>query len=726
MRIGTGFLLLTFLISCTTTVPRVPRSTHAQPAPPDAPPAPSTLPLDSDLDFRMLLSAAHYHGKTWPAAERDRLEKWIRKEMGARITRGQDNDAYTLWLPYAQWMLAGHAVPSPEFIDLSVKLLASYQKMGSASRTIQIVHFLDLFAQRSVPNRDRILWGMLELERIRMAQCRFESEEHPERCLAQSELEGGLYKGIAPRQVPDWLSLLQEVSFSLWQVPAQTPFLQVPAWLQGASKGLRLHGADRWFGLCLFTQSCFTKPDAAAREAMAKLNPFLHDAWMNLISDKPEPAQLEALSLYVHTQLGPAFSGRVCELAPAKLKGTPQMALCTQRQFGRLEYSLTQRRLLVDQLTHTPYARELWDELFQVTVSRFYHFVEREHLTLAREEYAYLQHLVKLMDARWPSDAHQSALTVQSVAIVDLYMLRGEIDLARAICETTFARTQDPRILLSWFRLEFWTGQYARAVELMEKLRVLAKDSVDRQYYFMKVARYHAVALDRLGEGEKAGQLRFEAAHFFRKLFEYINDPEVRTEVVVDIGKLYFDSGNAANGLQLFQAALTRSPTCDVIGTILQTLVTYEQVDAAFDVYHTLMDHDSCRSNRRLYSSIWMRFFGLRFAVTDERMERVNQYLDAFTGDPWMQDLAAFTRERLPSAKLIAKAQNSGQKAEALYYSGIAAWSHGDTKTAFELFRQVLDLRIVNYTEHEFSFWHLELQRRKPPEPAKNEFEFNR
>jgi len=508
-------------------------------------------------------------------------------------------------------------------------------------------------------------------------------------------------------------------------VPANTSFSQVPAWLAGASKGLRLHGADRWFGMCLFTQDCFAKPETGVRDAMAKLNPFLHDAWMNLISDKPDPAQLEALSLYVNTQLGPAFSGRICELTAKRFAGNAQTALCTQRQFGRLEYSLIQRRVLFEQIALTPFVRELWDELFQVTVSRFYHFVEREHLTLAKQEYGYLVHLVKLMDARWPSDAHQSALTVQSLAIVDLYMLRGEIDLARSICEKTFARTQDPRLLLSWFRIEFWTGQYAKAVELMDKLRTLAKDSVSTQYYFMKVARYHAVALERLGENEKAAQLRMEAVHFFRKLFEFINDPELRTEVVVDIGKLYFDSGNAANGLQLFQAALTRSPTCDVIGSILQTLVTYEQVDAAFDVYHTLMDHDSCRSNRRLYSSVWMRFFGLRFAVTDERMERVNQYLDAFTGDPWMMDLAAFARDRLTPAKLAAKAQNSGQKAEALYYGGIAAWSHGDTKTAFELFRQVLDLRIVNYTEHEFSFWHIELQKRRPPEPEKD-FEFPR
>ncbi|MBU1410541.1 hypothetical protein KKC22_03395 [Myxococcota bacterium] len=725
MRIVSGLVLLTFLISCTTTVSRTPRSTTAQQKLPDAPPTPAELPLESDLDFRMMLSAAHFHGKTWPESGHRRLESWIRKEIGARLARNQENEAFTLWLPYAQWLQTGHATPTPEFMQLTSKLMDAYQKMGSATRTLQIIHFLDQYAPDTIPNRSRILWGILELERVRIEQCRFESEEHPERCIAQSELEGDLYKGVPPQQAPGWLPLLQEISFSLWQVPGGTTFLQVPTWLAGASEGLRLHGADRWFAMCLFTPDCFAKPGPDVRAAMAKLNPFLYDAWMNLLSTKPDPSLLEALSLYVQTQLGSGFSGRVCELTAKSFPGHPQTALCNQRQFGRLEYSLLQRRVLVEQIARTPFVRELWDELFQVTVSRFYHLVEREHLTLARQEYSYLQHLVKLMDIRWPSDAHQSALTVQSVAIVDLYMLRGEIDLARSTCESTFARTQDPRILLSWFRLEFWTGQYAKAVELMEKLRALSKESVSTQYYFMKMARYHAVALDRLGEGEKAGQLRAEAAHFFRKLFEFINDPELRTEVVVDIGKLYFDSANAENGLQLFQAALTRSPTCDVIGAILQTLIIYEQVDAAFDVYHTLMDHDTCRSNRRLYSSIWMRFFGLRFAVTDERMERVNQYLDAYSGDSWSNDLAAFARDRLSSAKLISKAGNSGQKSEALYYSGIAAWSHGDTKTAFELFRQVLDLRIVNYTEHEFSFWHIERQLRRPPEPEK-EFEFPR
>ncbi len=686
--------------------------------------SPVRLPLDSDLDYRMLLSAAHLHGKAWPADEVARTDAWLRAQLTALLIRGKDADAYELWLPWAQWLQAGYGAPSPEFLRQTVRLLDLSSRRGAAARTLQIVHFLDRFAPAEVPNRDRILWGILELEKVRLTQCMFETEDDPGRCLAQSELEQDLYKGIAPGQAPDWLALLQELSFGRWQVPAGTAFSAVPTWLSGASKGLRLSGADRWFGLCLFTPGCFDRPATGVRDAMAKLNPYLHEAWMNLISDKPEPARLESLSLYVHTQLGPAFSGRVCELVAPRLPKSPHLAMCAQRPWSRLEHSLVQRRLLVEQINRTPYVRTLWDDLFQVTMNRFYHFVEREHLTLAKEEYAYLEELVKLMDARWPSDAHQNALTAQSLAIVDLYMLRGEIDLARATCEKTYKRTQDPRILLSWFRLEFWTGQYARAAELMEKVREQARDSVANQYYFMKLARYHAVALERLGEGEKAGQLRFEAVHFFRKLFDYINDPELRTEVVVDIGKLYFDAGNAEQGLQLFQAALTRSPTCDVIGSILQTLVTYEQVDAAFDVYHTLMDHEPCRANRRLYSSVWMRFFGLRFAVTDERMERVNQFLDDFTGDPWFQDLAAFARDRLPAAKLAAKAQNAGQKAEALYYAGIAAWSRGDSGAAFDLFRQVLELRIVNYTEHEFSFWHLELQKRKaPPTTEGDEFE---
>ncbi len=710
-----GLLVVSFLVSCSTTVRQPPRAARPVPGLPPAAPAPVTLPLDSELDFRMLLSAAHLHGQAWPAREGARLDRWLRAELDALLSRGKDNDAFTLWLPYAQWLLTDAAAPSPEFVRLTIRLLDVQQRRGSALRTLQLLHFLDRFAPDQVPNRDRILWGILELERVRITQCRFETEEEPDRCLAQSELELDLYKAVAPGQAPSWIWLLQELSFALWPVPAGTGFAAVPTWLAGQPKGLRLHAADRWFGLCLFTPGCFTQPGSAAKDALAKLNPYLHGLWMSLVGPKPGPDQLEALSLYLHTQLGPAFSGRVCELAPAALAGHPQVTLCARRQWGRLEHGLLSRQALVAQLARTPYVRELWDDLFQVTMTRFYHFVEREHLDLAREEFAYLEHLVRLMDARWPSDAHQNALTAQSLAIVDLYMLRGEIDLARATCEKAFARTQDPRILLSWFRLEFWTGQYARAVELMDKVRELSKDSVANQYYAMRLARYHAVALEHLGEGEKAGQLRFEAAHFFRKLFEFINDPELRTEVVVDIAKLYFDAGNAEQGLQLFQAALTRSPTCDMIGSILQTLVTYEQVDAAFDVYHTLMDHDSCRANRRLYSSVWMRFFGLRFAVTDERMERVNEFLDAFTGDPWMMDLAAFARDRLTAAKLTAKATNKGQKAEALYYAGIAAWSHGDTRAAFELFRQVLELRIVNYTEHEFSFWHIELQKRKPP-----------
>ncbi len=685
----------------------------ATPAALQAPLAPSALPLQSELDYGMLLSVAHILGSNWPEKERSRLERWLVSQIETRLGRNLESAAFQLWRPFAQWLQGVDLAPSREFLVVSRQLLASYQNMGVAAETLQLVNFFDQFEPGAVPNREQLLWGMVELEQVRVALCRHENATNPDGCASLGKLETALYRNIPPGQGFRWLDLLRHVSFSLWGVPADIAFSAIPGWLLEAPRGMRLLASDRWFGICLFNEDCFLNPDPQAQEAMGKLNPYLHQNWKVLSSSRPDARFLEALAQYVHHQLGPAFSGRVCELLEKKLQDRPQVTLCAMKQWSRIEYSLIRRRALVEQLERSPGVKELWEDLFQVTVSRFYHFVEREQLELARQEHAYLEKVVQAMNERWPADAHPGALVVQSLAIVDLLLLRGRIEEARKTCQSMYDKTQDSRVLMSWFRLEFWIGDYTRAVELMEQMKRTMKESVHAQYYYMKNARYHAMALEKLGEENAAQTLRAEAAHFFRNLFEFINDNDMRTETVVDIGKLYFDAGLEDNGLQLFQAALTRNPGCDAVGQILQTLIINEMVDPAFDVYHTLMDHESCRINRKLFASVWMRFFGERFSVEDERMERVRRFLDEFTGDFWLEQLAAFALDRITAEKLLETAGHDGQKAEALYYAGTALLAKKHTAEAFKLFQKVLDLRITIYTEHEFAFWHFENRRRR-------------
>ncbi len=715
MRTFSGILFSLLLMACATTVTRAPR-THLKlqlPSSPDTD-GPWQVPLENAQDLQMVLAGAHLQGNQWPAEERTRVEAWVLREIGAQLKKQRVQEAVAPWAALAEWHTRVQVKPSPEFLQVTLQLLDRFARAGAVAQTLQIMNFLDHTAPDKLARRDALLAGMIELERVRIEHCRFENQQQKELCLSQGTLEREAYQGLSPWAGAEDLDTLKRISFTLWQVPPQTPFASIPEWIvQNAPPESRLHEADRWFALCLFENGCFRKPPAEALKAMEKLNSYVHEAWKNLISDTPSPAMLESLSAYMY-ELGPAFGLRMCEQGSAIFPGHPRVPLCRNRALQRMELSLVRRNMLVEQIRSTPDVRELWEELFQVTVQRFFHFAEREQLEPANREYAYMEQLVLWMEARWPSSEHRNSLVVQTLAISELHMLRGQVDKVRAICQKAFESTQDPRLLQTLFRLEFWSGNYAAAVEVMKKLEGMTQNSVQNQYLYLRQTRYHALALEQLGEPEAAAQLRMQAVTFFRKLFDFVSDPDLRTELVMLIAELYFDAGNGEIGLQLFQAALTRSPSCDILSQILKTLVIHERVDAAFDVYHTLMDNDACPANRKLYTSIWMRFFGLRNTITDERMENVHEFLNTYEGESWLAHLAAFARGKSTLKQLLAKAGNVGQKAEALYYGGLAAWAGGDSAMAFDLFRQVLDLRILNYTEHEFAFWHFEMQKRAP------------
>lgn len=717
MRIFSGLFLSLLFGACSTTVTHPPQSAKSQSPPLPASPDEKHLQLtiENEQDLLMALSYAHLQGERWEQAERARTEAWVLREIETRLSRQKMQDAAAIWAPLADWHARTLVKPSDAFLHATRQLMDRAARAGAVPVMLRILGFLERVAPDKLPPRE-LFDGMIELERVRIEQCRFENAQQKEHCLAQGTLEKDAYQMLPPWAAPGDTEMLGRISFALWGVPAGTAFSAIPEWiLKNAPHEAKLHEADHWFGLCLFENGCFRKPPAGALESMAGLNSYVHEAWANLISGKPSPAMLESLASYLQERLGPAFALRLCEHeGTALFPGHPRAALCRNRVFNRIEYSLLRRTLLINQIRATPNVREIWEELFQTTVQRFFHFAEREQLELAHREYAYLEQLVSRMETRWPSSEQRNSLVVQTLAISELYLLRGQVEKTRDTAQRVFGVTRDPRLLQMLFRVEFWSGNYAKAVEIAKKMEEMAQSSVQNKYLYFRQSRYYALALEHLGESQAAGQLRAQAAAFFKALFDFVSDPDLRTELVVNIAELYFDAGQKDTGVQLFQAALSRSPSCDVLSHVLKNLIVYDQVDAAFDVYHTIMDSDSCSSNRKLYASIWLRFFGLRHTVTDERMENVNEFLNEYKGEAWLSALASFARAKISRKQLLAMASNVGQQAEALYYGGLSAWANGDAKTAFDLFRQVQGLRILNYTEHEFAFWHFEMQKRTP------------
>jgi tetratricopeptide (TPR) repeat protein len=175
--------------------------------------------------------------------------------------------------------------------------------------------------------------------------------------------------------------------------------------------------------------------------------------------------------------------------------------------------------------------RELWEALFQTTVQRFFHFAEREQLEQARREYAYLEQLVHRMERRWPVSEQRNSLVVQTLAIIELYLLRGQVEKARETAHGVFESTRDPRLLQALFRMEFWIGNYAKAVEIMKKMEELAQNSVQNQYLYL---RQPAITrgVEQSGEPEACQPLRQQACSF-SQMFDFVTDPDLKTEQVL-------------------------------------------------------------------------------------------------------------------------------------------------------------------------------------------------
>ncbi|MBU1534816.1 hypothetical protein KKF84_05820 [Myxococcota bacterium] len=660
----------------------------------------------SIFDLPVLISSARVAGKGFSVADRDQLEKWVEQKTDSYIGKGHLIKAYEIWASYTQALEPG--MQGKRIIPLTRKLQRYFLKQGGITESLHTALFLEDFGVNVSTTEKRLIDWISEMDRLEYADCfapvKSEKEDRPGRCHKQRKGDSMFQKIMlryGHRRIrTDYWNYLASIYGFKAHSPGEFSLEQLAHLPLYAQK----QAVVRVAGLLLFENKPLVAITRLVKQKqLASLAPWVKTTLERIIDPSSTAGSLDVVKTFFSVRMGDAFSRQICNVAEKRFGASPWVKMCMGQHALSLADSVSGRRYMVEALRGNVMLKLAWDGLFTISLKRFYHFIEREHLDLARDEARYLAAIHTESKKIWSAGDFRFSLATISLALADLYLIRGRVKDARAELQRTLAASPSAGILNSLIRIAYWSGDYPRVLALLEKYKELPEDKGYSLYLFMRMARYHAFTREKLGSARHARIIRYKTIEYYLRIFKNLADRDLQAELLVEAARIYLDDKRVDLAVQLFQFAMDRTESCGIYRTILQQYVMYGMIDEATNVYNSLMGLTSCAENRQAYGSVWLLLLAKRKKVNMETVQTAIDFLKGFSGDPWLKLLSRFVLEEIPLDKLMEGAQHLGQKAEGWFYGGYLNWTKGKISDAKKLFQKVLNTKIFIYSEFEMA-----------------------
>jgi tetratricopeptide (TPR) repeat protein len=398
-------------------------------------------------------------------------------------------------------------------------------------------------------------------------------------------------------------------------------------------------------------------------------------------------------------------------------------------------------------LRAAPGDREVYERLVSAFLDRLGALLAQERLDEVKTQVAWLERLFAHVAARFPGRPLATSLA-------DVYYLLGRGQFQEGLIAdavATLARANAvkrvPQVSYQLAEIAGWRGHHQTALgHVADVVRDLKQGSVWRAYWELRTAPLAAQAARRLAatfaeaarrapagadrqrlvEQERTELSRAEAHEAMalqigRLILSSVQNEELRAEVLVVLGQVFYSTGKRRLALQSFAAAQDLAPDrSSTYVDVISFLVTRGHFDEALDAYHRALARTGVTEYLKAYCTFWILDLGTRAGVDPERLQLAEVYLKHLRGNQWYHQVARYLRGELTARALAALAQGKGQRAEVDFYESMALLRQGRAAEARQRWEAIVRSDMMAFFEYQMIRRYLEsgAPARPAPEPA--------
>lgn len=250
-------------------------------------------------------------------------------------------------------------------------------------------------------------------------------------------------------------------------------------------------------------------------------------------------------------------------------------------------------------------------------------------------------------------------------------------------------------------------GHFEQATRFFQKALGVHSQTNDDQFERTRLLRLIAESLTGDGKRDLAqSTLRSALVAWERLLSEYELAPGTLAEVLIELGKTYFELGKREAALEYFFRALDRMPDNNAThADLVSFLIVRGGYDAAYDVYLDAMGNRDVSEYFKTYMSMWILAEGKRLGREADHFAM--QYLRSREGGLWTRSLARFAVGEMDRSQLEKQVNTRGRRAELMYYAAVLGKESDDPVASRELLEEVVKGSMVLFFEYELAIQRL-------------------
>ncbi len=431
----------------------------------------------------------------------------------------------------------------------------------------------------------------------------------------------------------------------------------------------------------------------------------------------------------------PEFARRLCQRAARLAPKDANPLYCLGRLALSSDQTLLALRYLDRAVRLAPNSRQTWELFASTYLDRLVSLLSQERLAQVRKEVRFLERFYGAARRLWPGRPLKASLA-------DVYFMlgrglynEGRIDQALATLRKAIKLKPTPQAFLQLAEVNYWRGEYARALELFaDAHRRLKGGSAWRAYWELRTAPLIArtrmrlaetlrrkarlasdlptrVKLERAAKTEEASAtlLRTRALHMGKLLIANFSSAKLRAEILVHVGWIFWQLGRQRLAIQSFDTALDEAPErSSTYVDVISFLVMRGRFDEALDAYHRALARPGISEYLKAYCTFWILDLGRRLKVDPDRLGLAEVFLKHLRGHQWYHQLARFYRGEVTYAQLLPKAKTKGQRAELEFYDSMRLVRKGRLAEARRLWKRIVDSEMMAFFEYKMVRRYLE------------------
>lgn len=284
----------------------------------------------------------------------------------------------------------------------------------------------------------------------------------------------------------------------------------------------------------------------------------------------------------------------------------------------------------------------------------------------------------------------------------------GRVDPAKHLLEKAVRVEPRPESLDLLATIEVKSSKFAEASAHYEELLGLPFADQLTRLRWETQSRVALGLIARRQNDEGKARQQFDTA--LRQLNKLIGFPGLRppsrSARLVERGKLLFYAGDLTQAADDFRQA--RQVTPDRSEAYVEPMifvVTRGYYDLALEVFRDALPREEIRESLKLYFCLWLHELALRQGRPQD--QGVLDFIAAYKGEKWPQQLAMHAQGKLSYEDLLRGASDSGEQAEAHFYEALKRW-RTDPTVGKDLMRKVLGTQRMAFFEYEMAQSYLE------------------